>query len=82
MIRMLAALALLSAGVSVASSAIAADGCGVGWHRGPYGHCHPNEGPPPAVVVAGPRAVIYAPLGRACPIGYHLGPQGRRCWPN
>lgn len=20
--------------------------------------------------------------GRACPAGYHLGPEGRRCWPN
>jgi len=20
--------------------------------------------------------------GRACPPGYHLGPQGKRCWPN
>jgi hypothetical protein len=21
-------------------------------------------------------------VGRACPIGYHLGPEGKRCWPN
>ena len=21
-------------------------------------------------------------MGRACPPGYHLGPEGRRCWPN
>lgn len=21
-------------------------------------------------------------MNRACPRGYHLGPQGRRCWPN
>jgi hypothetical protein len=20
--------------------------------------------------------------GRACPVGYHLGPEGKRCWPN
>ena len=20
--------------------------------------------------------------GRACPPGYHLGPEGKRCWPN
>jgi hypothetical protein len=20
--------------------------------------------------------------GRVCPVGYHLGPEGRRCWPN
>ncbi len=35
-----------------------------------------------AVVVTGGGTVIYAPAGRACPYGYHLGPQGRRCWPN
>lgn len=21
-------------------------------------------------------------VNRACPRGYHLGPQGKRCWPN
>jgi hypothetical protein len=21
-------------------------------------------------------------VGRRCPPGYHIGPQGRRCWPN
>ncbi len=21
-------------------------------------------------------------VGRACPPGYHLGPEGKRCWPN
>ncbi|WP_371418462.1 GCG_CRPN prefix-to-repeats domain-containing protein [Methylocapsa sp. S129] len=21
-------------------------------------------------------------MGRACPRGYHLGPEGRRCWPD
>ena len=21
-------------------------------------------------------------VSRACPRGYHLGPEGRRCWPN
>ena len=21
-------------------------------------------------------------VNRACPRGYHLGPEGRRCWPN
>ena len=81
MAKFLAAIVLISACFSIASSAIAAGGCGVGWHRGPRGGCRPNEGPP-AVVVAGPRGVIYAPLGRACPYGYHLGPHGQRCWPN
>ncbi len=22
------------------------------------------------------------PHGRLCPVGYHLGPHGHRCWPN
>ena len=21
-------------------------------------------------------------VNRACPVGYHLGPEGKRCWPN
>lgn len=21
-------------------------------------------------------------VARACPVGWHLGPEGRRCWPN
>ena len=21
-------------------------------------------------------------VGRACPPGYHLGPEGKKCWPN
>jgi hypothetical protein len=21
-------------------------------------------------------------MNRACPVGYHLGPEGKRCWPN
>ncbi|HEY1880963.1 MAG TPA: hypothetical protein VGG68_13630 [Caulobacteraceae bacterium] len=35
-----------------------------------------------AVVVAPAAGVVYAPAGRACPYGYHLGPQGHHCWPN
>ena len=76
-----AALSCLAA----ASQAFAEGGCGIGWHRGPYGGCRRNDVivEHPAVVVATPGGrVIFAPLGRACPIGYHLGPQGRRCWPN
>jgi len=41
-------------------------GCGFGFHRGPYGGCRPNGGG----------------FMRACPPGMHLGPAGRRCWPN
>jgi len=29
----------------------------------------------------GGRCHPYA-VGRACPRGYHLGPEGKRCWPN
>jgi len=72
----------------------AAGGCGVGWHRGPHGGCRRNvvvvapakpavvAVPVAPVVVAQPGAVIYAPVGKPCPVGYHLGPRGRRCWPN
>ncbi|HLW93063.1 MAG TPA: hypothetical protein VKS78_17410 [Roseiarcus sp.] len=45
-------------------------GCGVYAHRGPYGGCRP-----------GGQAGGYG-WGRACPPGFHLGPEGRRCWPN
>ena len=48
------------------SGAMAAGGCGPGWHRGPYGHCLRN----------------YAyPQRHACPRGYYLGRYGR-CRPN
>jgi hypothetical protein len=65
-----------------ASSADAAGGCGIGFHRGPYGGCRANGGPVVVAPVGPVGRVIFAPLGRACPVGYHLGPQGRRCWPN
>lgn len=45
----------VSAMLGMASAAETAQGCGVGWHRGPYGHCHPDRGP--VVVVPGPVAV-------------------------
>jgi hypothetical protein len=40
--------------VTTVSPAMAAEGCGRGWHRGPYGHCRPNVAPgygPGAVVI-------------------------------
>jgi hypothetical protein len=44
------------------SGAMAAGGCGEGWHRGPHGGCLRN----------------YAqPYRHACPRGYHIGPGGR-----
>jgi hypothetical protein len=51
------------------SAANAAGGCGIGFHRGPYGGCRPNRGivlVEPRVV---PRPVIVAPHGRICPRG-------------
>jgi len=45
-------------------------GCGPYAHRGVYGYCHP-----------GGQAGGYI-RGRSCPAGYHIGPYGRRCWPN
>lgn len=45
-------------------------GCGPFGHRGPFGGCRP-----------GGQLGGYVP-GRACPRGFHLGPYGRRCFPN
>jgi hypothetical protein len=82
----LAALTL-TIGLAAASTANAEGGCGGGWHRGPWGGCRRNVVVAPVVVaptvaVVPSAGVVYAPMGRACPYGYHLGPQGRRCWPN
>ena len=44
-------------------------GCGIYAHRGPYGGCRP-----------GGQAGGYRHY--ACPPGFHVGPYGRRCWPN
>jgi len=84
--KYLFAAVVVASTVAGFGAANAAGGCGPGFHRGPYGGCRANGGPVVApragVVIAVPGAVIYAPLGRACPVGYHLGPQGRRCWAN
>jgi len=45
-------------------------GCGPYGHRGPYGGCR-----------RGGQWGGYR-WGRPCPPGFHLGPYGRRCWPN
>jgi hypothetical protein len=45
-------------------------GCGPYGHRGPYGGCR-----------TGGQWGGYVP-GRSCPPGFHIGPYGRRCWPN
>lgn len=53
--------------LGTASAAGAAQGCGIGFHRGPYGYCRPNSGPvvafpAPVVPVPGPAVVgVYYP---------------------
>lgn len=44
-------------------------GCGPYGHRGPWGGCRP-----------GGQWGGYN--WNSCPPGFHLGPYGRRCWPN
>jgi hypothetical protein len=60
--------------------AIAAGGCGAGWHPGPYGRCQPNRGP--VVVVPGAAVVVppvVAPVPVVCGVGYRWHPYRRRC---
>jgi hypothetical protein len=61
--------------------ASAAGGCGVGFHRGPYGGCRPNAGPvvvvPVAPVVVAPAVV--APAAVVCGAGFRWHPRLRRC---
>ena len=45
----------------------AANVCGPGRQPGLNGVCHPDA---------------WFAYRRACPPGMHLGPYGRRCWPN
>lgn len=56
---LLAALASAAALAAVAP-ANARDGCGAGFHRGPYGHCRPNRGPDRGPH-RGPGPVLIAP---------------------
>ena len=44
-------------------------GCGRDYHRDRYGNCAPNWRE-------------WEQGWRACPPGWHLGSEGRRCWPN
>ncbi len=45
-------------------------GCGPYAHRGVYGYCR-----------TGGQWGGYV-RGASCPAGFHIGPYGRRCWPN
>lgn len=49
---------------------LTAGGCGIGFHRGPYGGCRPNRG-----YAYGYRPYAYGYHPYAHPYGY-----GRRCW--
>ncbi|MBB4569259.1 GCG_CRPN prefix-to-repeats domain-containing protein [Rhizobium leucaenae] len=68
------ALTSLGALTTIVSTADAAQGCGAGFHRGPYGACRPNvaRGGTVVVVPGGPRVGVYY-HGR----GYW---DGRRYW--
>lgn len=63
------------ASIATLAPADARGGCGVGRHHGPLGACVDNVAGP-AVVVAPRGAVVVAPTGKVCPIGWHLGPEG------
>jgi hypothetical protein len=73
-----AAVILLSLGC--VQSAIAAGGCGPGFHRGPYGACRPNGAVvvPGAPVVVAPAPVVVRPPV-VCGVGYRWHPGYRRC---
>jgi hypothetical protein len=55
---LLAALAI-GAAVTAISPADARGGCGLGYHRGPYGGCRPNLGHGPVVVGPAPAIGVY-----------------------
>jgi hypothetical protein len=66
---------------SVASDIVlVAGGCGIGFHRGPYGGCLRNGVYAPIVVA--PYGQVVAPYASPvvvaqCPYGYRIGPYGR-----
>jgi hypothetical protein len=66
---------------------LVAGGCGIGFHRGPYGGCLRNGVYAPVVVAPYAAPVVVAPYGapvvvvpHGCPYGYHYGAYGR-CYP-
>ena len=68
-----AAAVLVASSFASFSAANAAQGCGPGWHRGPYGACVRNAGvyvAPRAVVVAPRAPVVVVRPGRVCPYGF------------
>lgn len=69
-----AAVMLASAAiVGFSDAASAAEGCGRGFYRGPYGNCRPMRGAVvvrPAPVVVAPAPVVVVPRARVCPYGF------------
>ncbi|MFT4510454.1 GCG_CRPN prefix-to-repeats domain-containing protein [Caballeronia sp. 15711] len=72
-------LLLLALSATVAITAVspadAREGCGIGYHRGPYDGCRPNLGPGPVVVAPGAPSIGVYYRGR----GYW---DGNRYWVN
>ena len=65
--------ALVATTIAGFGSANAEGGCGVGFHRGPYGGCQPNRAAvivAPAPVVVAPAPVVVVPAARVCPVGF------------
>jgi hypothetical protein len=65
---------------------LVAGGCGIGFHRDPFGVCRPNGGAiivPGAAVVVAPPVVIAPPVVVAppivCGVGFRWHPRFRRC---
>jgi hypothetical protein len=52
-----AATLAAAAAVAAVSPADARQGCGPGFHRGPHGHCRPNDGPG-VVATVGPETLV------------------------
>jgi hypothetical protein len=74
--RKLLSVAALAAMVSFASfDAYAAQGCGPGAHRDPYGYCRPN-----GVMVVPGAVVVGPPPGVVCGPGLRWHPGRHRCW--
>ena len=55
--KVIVASLALGAVLAAATPALAREGCGPGFHRGPYGHCRPNHDRDRVVVA--PRVGIY-----------------------
>ena len=77
---LIAAALLATTVVGFAPVADAAQGCGPGYARGPYGRCQPMGG---VVVVRRPPVVVVRPpvvvVPRGCPSGFAW--RGGRCRP-